>query len=451
MNRLYHPSAFDTANPVPSHWNATAPRLATPCPPLEGEDRCEVAVIGGGFTGLWAAYRLATEYGQEVTLLDAAEPGWGASGRNGGFCCMGSSKLGHGALIRRYGEEAAKDFLRTQAEAVEAVRDFLDSQGEDADRHSEGEITLAHKPNRVQELREEARFLQERMQIPARFLEREELRQMGVAGPEFHGGLHVGVGFALHPLKYARCLAQAAANAGVRLRGSSAVTAWHRSDDGRHALVTDRGRLLADKVILATNGYLREDLPAWIAGRALPALSSILVTRPLSEDEQASQGWTSDIMAADSRQLLHYFRKLPDGRFLFGGRGGIDASPQGAEAMQRRLRRAFERMFPAWRGVETESFWRGLVCLTYDLVPYVGPIGGPIGGIERAWTALAYHGNGVAMSGHAGRALADLSMGAGADIPAAMRGPLRPFPLPALRKLYLRAAYLGFEVQDRWL
>src|SRR3546814_16538138 len=100
----------------------------------------------------------------------------------------------------------------------------------------------------------------------------------------------------------------------------------------------------------------------------MPAQSSIIVTRPLSPAERAAQGWTSTVMCADTRRLLHYFRLLPDGRFLWGGRGGISGSPAAARRAQRHLRRSFERHFPAWRHVETEYFWRGPVCLTQPLV-----------------------------------------------------------------------------------
>jgi glycine/D-amino acid oxidase-like deaminating enzyme len=350
-------------------------------------------------------------------------------------------------MVKRYGETATKAFVRAQRDAVEGVAAFLDAENEPADRHSDGELSLAHKANRIDELKEEADFLSNKLDVPTRFLPGSELRQMGAAGPEFLAGLHIGCGFALHPLKYARTLAQATARAGVSLHGGSEVVAWEKNADGNHRLRTAKGSLIAGKVILATNGYLREDIPPAIGGRFLPVMSNILVTRPLSREEQEAQGWTCDYMAYETRRLLHYFRKLPDGRFLFGGRGGIDASPEGAEKMRTRLRRDFERMFPAWSQVETERFWFGFVCLSYDLVPYAGPIEG----MENAWAGLAYHGNGVSMTGYVGRALADAAMGDASKIPEIMRLPARRFPLPFLRKTYLRAAYLGYGIQDRWL
>jgi len=446
MTRLYHPAAFDPDRKVESHWQATAPPLSFTAPKLEGDKQVEVAVIGGGFTGMWAAKRLAERYGQEVAVIDAGQPAWGASGRNGGFCCMGSAKLSFPKMFKRYGEEETKAFVRLQQAAIEAVGDFLDERGEPADRHSDGELALAHKPNRIEELKEEGAFLKDRFGIDSRFLPPEELRQEGASGPEFHAGLHIKSGFGVHPLKYARSLAEAAKHSGVLFYGDSEVLEW-RQQEGRHRLITALGSLSARKVILATNGYSREDLPPWVAGKLMPALSSIMVTRPLSEEEQRAQGWTSDLMSFDTRKLLHYFRKLPDGRFLFGGRGGLDASPEGLARRQTILRSDFDRMFPAWRGVETERYWSGFVCLTYDLVPYVLQIED----LENAWAGLAFHGNGVSMTGAVGRALADMAMGEDPGLPAVVRGPARRFPLPALRKLYLRGAYIGYGMQDQLL
>ncbi|MET4807170.1 FAD-binding oxidoreductase [Limibacillus sp. MBR-115] len=448
LRRIYHPSAFDPSRPPDSHWRATATPLSVDLPSLEGDHSVDFAVIGGGFTGLWAAYRLAETYEAKVMLLDAGEPAWGASGRNGGFCCLGSTRLSYPQLEKRYGETEMRRFYAAQVESVENVRGFLDSRNVQADRHSAGELALAHKPGRMSELREEARYMTHTFGMKMQVFSRDEMAEIGVAGPEFHGGIFIGCGFALHPLTYARALATAALAAGAAIHQNSPVIGWSQQAS-QHVLTLPKGRILAKQVILATNGYGSENMPSGMAGRSMPVMSNILVTRPLTPEEQKAQGWTSDLMAYDSRRLLHYFRLLPDGRFLFGGRGGIDASPAGSKAMNRRLRRDFERMFPAWAGVPTERFWFGFVCLTYDLVPYVGAVPG----LDNAWTGFGFHGNGVAMSSWTGKALADLAAGAITQdkLPAVVRGPLRRFPLPALRKLYLRAAYLGYGLEDRWL
>ncbi|MFO1091101.1 MAG: FAD-binding oxidoreductase [Hyphomicrobiales bacterium] len=444
--RLYHSSAFDFSKHVDSYWQASAPPLGLDLAPLEGRRTADVAIIGSGFVGLHAAHRLTSAHGLSTAVLDAADVGWGASGRNGGFCCAGSSKLSFDEMAARYGQTAATAFQRAQVASVAHVGAFLDEHEIEADRSGEGEYQLAHRERVLPELRTEQQVLGEAYNVRMHVLDREDLRRHGMHSPAFHGGLFSPVGFGLHPLKYVRGLARAAAKAGVTIYPRSAVTAW-RSERGQHVLATDRGEVQARSVLLATNGYTDERLPPWIGGRLLPALSRIIVTRPLTDAEIAAQGWSSHNMAYDTRRLVHYFRLLPDKRFLFGGRGGTDASPEGLAAITRTLRRQFDEMFPAWAKVETEFTWGGFVCLTASLVPYIGPIDG----METAFAAVAWHGNGVAMGSYAGRLVADRIAGgtdAQNEIPVVMRGPLRKFPMPQLRVPYLKGAYALYGFTD---
>lgn len=448
MAGLYHPSLFDRQAAVGSYWEASAPPLGRETPVLEEDRRCEIAVIGAGYTGLTAALSLAEEEGADVAVLEAGEPGWGASGRNGGFCCLGGAKLGYGTMVARYGLAETRCFHQVQVEAIELVRDFCRQRGIEADLTGAGEIILAHKESRLTELRAEQAQFRDLFATDCPLLTPQDLADRGLRAADFHGGLLIPVGVGLHPLKYLRGLAGAALDAGVRVHGRSPVTAIERQGGG-YRLTTPRGQLCARKVIVATNGYSDEQRLPGLAGRLLPVLSNILVTRPLSEAERAEQGWRATTMCADSRNLLHYFRLLPDGRFLFGGRGGVSGSPAAAARGQRRLRRAFEHHFPAWRSVETDFFWRGLVCLTQPLVPFVGSLS-ESGEDEGLYAALAYHGNGVSFTAYAGRAVAAMAVGrqGSRDLPAVLRAPLPAFPLAFLRKLYLAGAFGWYSLRD---
>lgn len=435
-------------SPVPSYWSASARLPTSPCPPLSGEASCEVAILGAGYTGLSAALHLARGHGIDTRVLEAMEPGWGASGRNGGFCCMGAAKLPWPAMIRRHGLGDTRRYLACQQAAVALVRETIQREGLEVNISGEGEMTLAHRPNRVATLAEEQRFLSEVLGLETTLLTREALAERGMAGPGFHAGLHNPTGFGLHPLDYARGLAMAAHHHGARIHGHSPVIGWE-TEGNRHRLYTPRGSLLARRVIVASNAYTPEALHPRLYGRLLPALSNILVTRPLSEAERADQGWSSPQMAFDSRELLHYFRLLPDNRFLFGGRGGISTSAGAQRRMRRRLQRSFWRLFPAWREVTVEYFWSGHVALARDLVPHVGRQSDD----ATVLHALAYHGNGVAMASWSGRAVAGLVVGdAGVEreLPALVRRPPPRFPLAGLRNVYLRAAYLGVWLRDEW-
>lgn len=444
MAATTHPDAFHFDHPVESYWEATAAPFGAVVSPLEGDAECDIAIIGAGYTGLSAALRLR-EHGADVRVLEAAAPGWGASGRNGGFCCIGSHKLSYGAMIRRYGLEESRTFYRTMKDAVGLVRELCAGHGIDAWIYEGGEVSLAHLPNRMKELADERDYLHDVFGEKLELWSADELRVRGLWGPQFHGGLWNATGFSLHPLNYVRGLARAAVAAGAVIHGQSLVKGWEQ--DGRqHRLVTERGRLVARQVLVATNSYTPEDASPLHAGRIMPALSNIIVTRPLSEDERREQGFTVRVMAYDTRNLLHYFRLLPDGRFLFGGRGGTDASAAGAAPMKAHMIEMLRAMFPVFGAAEITHFWRGFVCLSYDLVPYVGSLDGN----KSVWTALAYHGNGVAMATWSGRAVADVMAGKAevADLPAVMTRRLAPFPLPFLRLAYLKSAYAWFNYVD---
>ena len=444
----YGNAVLDVMRPVDSHWRAITPPLSVETPPLQEDVTVDAAVIGGGYTGLWAGRRLAETHGMEVRVLEAGDPGWGASGRNGGFVCVGSSALSTNDLVARYGLDETRHFYALQREAIERVRALLAESDRDAGLSPDGEVALAHKPSRVAELTDEAEKARDLFGYDMTVLAKGDLIERGLDAPGFHGGLLNPAGFAVNPLAYARALTERTAASGIAIHGESPVTGW-RMEGGLHVLETPRARVRARRVVLATNGYSREDMPAWIAGRPLPLMSCVLVTRPMTEEEFRAQGFFSRVMAFDTRMLIHYFRRLPDNRFLFGARGSLDSTPAGLEGAKRRLRREFEALFPAWAGVETARFWSGFVCLSRDRVPFVGAIPG----LPGAFASLAYHGNGVAFSNAAGRLAADLAAGAkdaDAALPAVVRGPMRAFPLPGLRRAYLGAAFAGYAAQDRW-
>lgn len=435
MKHIYEDRAYTEAPRAQCGWE-----IARDWPPLDGDASAEIAIIGAGYTGLNAALTLA-QAGQRPVVLDAREPGWGASGRNGGFCCLGGTGLSPEALARRFGEAAAREVLDAERAAIDHVRARLDAHGIDAQTHSDGEVVMAHRARALRELEDEAAGYA-RHGIETALWDADDLAARGLRAAGIHGGLHVKAGFALDPGAYATGLARAAQAAGAVIHGQSPVTRIARID-GVHHLSTPRGVLRAKKILIATNGYSADDLPRWLRGRYLPVQSSVLMTRPLTHDERAAQGWTSDLMAYDTRRLLHYFRLLPDGRFLFGMRGGIRATERAEARAGARMIRQFHDMFPAWRGIEIAHQWSGLLAFTARFVPHVGPVDGD----DSALVAMGYHGNGVAMGSYAGDLAGRLLMGEDAR-PAVLKAPMGRFPLPRLRRNGLRLAYPFQALRD---
>jgi glycine/D-amino acid oxidase-like deaminating enzyme len=442
--RPFEPAAYAADSVAGCWWRET---VADPpaFPPLEGDATADVAVIGAGYAGLSAALT-AAQAGASAVVLDMHGPGWGASGRNGGFCCLGGARLSLAAIGRRHGEADAARWAAAMRDAIAMVDGLLTAHGIDAQRHSAGgEVMLAHRPGMLPALRDEARAIAAAHGVACAVLDREAAAAAGMAGPGFHGALVTPLGFALNPLRYALGLARAAQAAGAAIHGNSEVLSLG-VEAGRHVLRTARGAVRARRLIVATNGYAADDLPDWMRARFLPAQSSVIVTRPLTEAEIAAQGWTTDLMAYDSRELLHYFRLMPDRRFLFGMRGGLRWTPEAHAGIASLIRRDFAAMFPAWARVETPWFWSGLVNLTRDLRPFVGRIGsGP-----DAFAAFGWHGNGVAMASWGGAQAAALALGRPTALPAFVQAPPRRFELGRFRRAALRAAYVWRGLKDRW-
>lgn len=439
MRRIYEARAYETQQTC--YWSETLPKRDWPM--ADGDTSADVAIIGAGFTGLNAAIPLAQQ-GIDVVVIDAETPGWGASGRNGGFCCLGGAKASDAMLRRRFGASGPSDWRDTEKAAVDHVERMMASHGIEADRHSEGETLLAHTPQAFDKIKADVSRLSQSYGTVPRLHDPVELQTLGMGGP-WHGGVTLPLGFALNPAKYHAGLVGVAERTGVRFRLRSpaldlraAATGW--------TVTTPQGTVRARKVILATNGYSSENLPHWLRARYLPVQSSIIVTRPLTLAEQAAQGWTSAQMAYDTRHLLHYFRLLPDGRFLFGMRGGLRATAAAQKRIARKIRADFHRLFPEWQRVEITHEWSGLVCLMAGLVPFCGPVPGHTG----LYAGLGFHGNGVAMGSYVGKLLAALVVGSSrrGPWPEAMRKTPSRFPLGRYRRLLLAPAYWTAAMLD---
>jgi glycine/D-amino acid oxidase-like deaminating enzyme len=440
MRRIYEAAAYRT--PQACWWRDTSPPADLHA--LDTDIGVDVAVIGGGFTGLNAALAL-TQAGLSVAVIDAENPGWGASGRNGGFCCLGGAKAPAAILAKRYGKDQRALWHKAERAAIDHVDALLETYEIAVDRHSDGETQLAHTPRAYAGLAASVDEVRHSYGVTPDVFDKDQLRPRGLNG-SFHGGMTVPIGFGLNPGKYHAGLLRAAQAAGVQTYGQSPATAI--SADGRGwRVTTPAGRLNADKVILATNGYSSEDIPGWLSARYLPVQSNIIVTRPITPGEQARQGWTSAQMAYDSRVLLHYFRLMPDGRFLFGMRGGLRATRLSEAALSRQIRADFHRMFPEWRDIDISHEWSGLVCLMRSLTPFAGPVPDMPG----VFAAMGYHGNGVAMGSYLGARIADTVLRRPAQGPAPdfLALPPKRFPLGALRRILLAPAYAGAALLDR--
>ena len=438
-----HDPGTGLAHP-PSYWSATAGAAPADDGPLPGAAETEVAIIGGGYTGLSCAHDLAARYGIRALVLEANRPGWGCSGRNGGFARAAIGRHGYADMIDRWGMATARRWFGESLAAVDTVRDLVRNAAIDCDLAEAGHLKIAHRPSRAAALAREAELLQREFEYPAEFLPAVKVQSEHIGGAEAHGALRFPDALAVHPLKLAHGVLSAARRAGAAVHSASPVLSWSKRD-GTHELATPHGTVRAKTVVIATNGYSPEHLFPCLRAATLPVLSHIIVTRPMTVREKAASGFASGHVLTDTRNLLYYWRRLPDDRILFGGRGLVADSPGGHERQRQFLLSELKRKLPELASVEVEHDWWGWVCLTADFLPHVYHAADD----PTVHYAIGYQGSGVAYGLHAGRLLARRVAGDGsiADIPSTST-PLPRFPLAALRRAGQRAMYLWYRYLD---
>jgi glycine/D-amino acid oxidase-like deaminating enzyme len=416
------------------------------------DEQCEVAIIGGGYTGLSAAYHLCRDHQVDARVLEAGHIGWGASGRNGGFCSIGGSSLDIDTMIRRYGLDETRKYYGSQVDAIKLVAEIIREENIDTPLQGNAELKVACTPQAFEEVRHYADNRERLLGLNTSVLTREEFAEQYFDFPDLAGASVLRPTFGLHPMRYLLGLAAAAEKQGAFLHPHSEVIDW--SNDGAcHVLKTRGGTLRARYVVLATNGFTPEHLNPAFHGRTLPIISAIVVTRPLSDDELAAHAWQTESPAITSYDLLNYFRLLPDKRFMWGGRGSSNGAPAGTSKNFAALIARMHQVFPEWRNIGIDYRWHGLVCLTRRLTPAIGRLDED----PTVFFGFGFHGNGVNTATWTGQQIAAWIGGSRIGdrrspfaLPAPVRGLSGHFPFAALRLLYVQARIAAFRFTD-WL
>lgn len=411
--------------PPRSLWVATA-GPPPDCPRLSGERRADVCVVGGGYTGLSAALHLA-EAGAEVVLLETGEPGYGASGRNGGQVIPGL-KIDPDEIERRFGlEERGARLVELVGGAADFVFDLVKRHGIECDAHQGGWIRAAHAEAGRRATADTARQWQRRG-APVEELDRVRVAEL-LGTDAYVGGLLDRRGGGLQPLSYARGLARAAQRAGAAVHGGAPALGLEADSRGWRVR-TPEGAVLAGQVVIGTNAYgdlVGRRAGPWpaLARSVIPVMSYMVATRPLPEAAQR-RILPAGHVVSDTRRVLLYFRLDPAGRLLMGGRGRFQESSD--PALYRTVMAAVGRLYPELRDPGWEFFWGGRVALTLDHLPHLHELA------PGVHAALGYNGRGVAMATVMGKLLADRVQGtAAAALPFPVT-PLRAIPLHALRR-----------------
>ncbi len=385
-----------TRQPLPPSLYADTALPAIPTPPLDGDRRVSVAVIGAGFTGLSSALHLA-EQGVDVTVLEAHEPGWGASGRNGGQVNPGL-KHDPDDVEARFGADLGRRMIALSWNAPKVVFDLVTRHQISCEASQSGTVRAAYTEGGAAEVR---RGFEQgaRRGMPVELLERQRIN--AATGTErYLCALLDRRGGHLNPLAFARGLTRAAVQAGAKVHGATPVTKVHR-DGSTWSIATPSGRVRADMLVLATNGYT-DGLWPKLRRSIVPVYSGIVATEPIPA-EIARAVFPLRASLYELGKVTVYYRLDAGNRVLMGGRCRQRAVAHPDE--MRFLMRYTHRLWPQLRPFRFTHGWNGQLAVTMDHYPHIHE---PAAGVL---VCLGYNGRGVAMSTAMGPELARRVLG----------------------------------------
>ena len=413
-----------------SYYAASA-RPAPERPPLAGAVACDVCVVGGGIAGCSAALHLA-EKGYSVVLLEQHRIGWGASGRSGAQAIHGVAS-GQARLERLLGRTAARAVWDVSIEGLALMRQLIARHRIDCD-WVDGTMLTAVKPRHDRELRQELEELQERLQYPSvRYMPREEVCAT-LATERYVSALYDAYGGHLHPLNYTLGLAAAAERAGARIYEGTRALGFTAA-----RVRTAAGEVRARQLVLCGNVYLGATAPP-LAAKIMAVGTHIIATEPLGA-ERARRLIANDAAVSDMNWVLDYFRRSADHRLLFGGRVSYSgrASFETAGATRARML----RVFPQLADVAVQYSWGGQVDITRNRAPHFGRLA------PEVYFLQGFSGHGIALTGIAGKLVAQAIAGQAERFDVFARIPHRDFPGgPLLRRPALMLAMLYYRLRD---
>ncbi len=422
--------------PAASLWASTAEPLPA-LPSLFGEVQADVVIIGAGYTGLSAAHHISKS-GLVPVVLEANQPGWGASGRNGGVITA-KFRLSFRDIDAAHGRAMARRMYEIAHESVEMVEQLVSEFGIGSARLTRsGQVKAAHNQPTLKAAIDEAAWMKREMgDTEVRILDPLQVRDETGSQAFVGGVLNPGSG-GIHPLNYLRGLAKGLSERGIAIYQESPVLEL-RHDNGGVIAKTPGGVVRARQAIIATNSYSDLTSATSRMQRTLvPFRSAIIATEKLSPNLAGSLMPTGRTYT-ETKRMMRWFRKVDD-RVIFGGRGAF--GKQDSESAFDALRRAMVGIFPELGDVALEFRWSGLVGMTLDSVPHIGRRD------ERTLFSMGYNGAGVAMSSLMGRYLAALVRGETPELGLLDANRLKTIPFYSLREPAVRMVAGWYQFID---
>ena len=445
MKNLYHSDIYKFNTPVKSYWEETSNEKLN-LEKLTKNINCEIVVVGGGYTGLLCAINLIENYNLDVILIEAGKIGWGASSRNGGFCSFPPIKTSFKKLQKIYGKEETKKFFRNAVEGSNYTKDIISNYNIDCDVTGESNFIVAHHPNKFKQIKEQAEVYKNEFGIETEIYSKDEFNKFGHGGNEQFGALSYKPGFAINPLKFVNGITKYALSKKLKIFEHTLVDKINKNN-GYYTLKSKEGSVKAKKVVVATNGFYQEGLVPQLNSRILPVISNIIVTRKLTDKEIDLHNFKTFSPIVNTKNLLYYYRKLPDNRILFGTRGDYIGSDQSNLDRAKIMEKFFKNIFPDWANISIDYNWRGLIAMSQKLTPSIGKIEN-----EEIYYGFGYHGVGVSSAPWTGYQLSKLVFSSNSknlNISKIYKGLPKKFIFPKLRIFYFRLAVLFYNIKDK--
>ncbi|CAH1663749.1 FAD-binding oxidoreductase [Hyphomicrobiales bacterium] len=422
--------------PPASLWRETGTPAAVP-KPLTHDVSADVAIIGAGYTGLSAALR-AIETGLKPVLVEASEVGFGASGRNGGVVST-KYRVSLSDMAKHHSVETAKRMSRLGHDAMDCVERYVEEFGiESAGFAKTGNLRCAHNAHALEALAEEAKTVRDTFGDNSLKVMGAEETAAETGSLGFTGGVlntHAGI---IHPLNYARGLAEAVVKGGGEIFERSMVEQVKQASSGVE-LVTSQGSVRAERLIVATNGYSDLSPATSIVRKAvIPFRSAMVATKPLPPETFATLV-PKGRSYSETRRMMRWFRRI-DERLLFGGRGAFGKTDSSSAFAA--LEMAMKGLFPQLSDVAITHRWSGLVAMTMDSLPQIGLAN------ERTAFSVGYNGTGIAMASLLGRHALDLVIGEEPDLCLMRRKRPEAIPFYFMREPAVRTVAGWYQFLD---
>jgi glycine/D-amino acid oxidase-like deaminating enzyme len=418
----------------------------TPNDPLRGDVTLDVAIIGGGYTGLATAYCLKqAEPTMRVAVLEGAVVGYGASGRNGGFA-MTLFGLEPAVTAALFGKARTAEAHRYCERSVDMVRDLIRDHNMQSDFEYTGFLRLATRPGFAKRIQHDLEILTSQGITDIEWIDQAEA-QAEINSPLVLGAWREPRCGILNPAKHVRELKRVAQAAGSMVFELSPVTEIKRA--GRFRLRTPQGTISAEKIVFATNAYSLM-IPE-LKRKQVPAFTHMVITEPLTSEQLNSIGWLNRSGLEDARNLVHYLRLTIDNRIAIGGSDvtlsyGRDMDRDLNEKTFRQLEQDMVTLFPSLKGIKFAYRWGGPVSVPVDMAPAIGTVGD-----ARAWYSLGCVGHGVAPTHLNGQTLADLLLEKRTDLTSIWFVNRRTLPWPPEPLRWAASqAILGYMHAEDW-